>query len=161
MMNELAEAPWIIPLAAAFLISAIVLVNRKRKHPASKSEPAGPLPGIGDSAVPETDMLWGGDAVCRVRLTDVHLPEHSYERTVETSLLIGYSQQADICVGYDRTVSRRHCEIIREGSQLYLRNHSQSNGTLLNGCQVVDKVPLPGGSIIKMGRVELRVELCL
>ena len=49
---------------------------------------------------------------------------------------------------------------MREGSQLYLRNHSQSNGTLLNGCQVVDKVPLSSGSIIKMGRVEMRVELC-
>ena len=83
MIDQLAKAPWIIPLAAVFLISAIVLVNRKRKHPASKSEPAGPLPGVGDSAAPETDMLWGGDAVCRVRLTDVHLPEHSYERTVK------------------------------------------------------------------------------
>ena len=161
MIDQLAKAPWIIPLAAVFLISAIVLVNRKRKHPASKSEPAGPLPGVGDSAAPETDMLWGGDAVCRVRLTDVHLPEHSYERTLETSLLIGYSQQADICVDYDRTVSRRHCEIIRDGAGLYLRNHSQSNGTLLNGCQVAGTVPLSSGSIIKMGRVEMRVEFCL
>lgn len=153
-----------IPLAAAVLIFAIIFVNRRRRHPAARTESGGgaaggPPPDGGDSAV--TDMLWNEDAVYQVRLTDVHLPEHSYERTLETSLLIGYSQQADICVDYDRTVSRRHCEIIRDGAGLYLRNHSQSNGTLLNGCQVAGTVPLSSGSIIKMGRVEMRVEFCL
>ena len=112
-----------------------------------------------DSAGDETVQLWGQNEICRITLTDIHFPEKFYQVSIESSLTIGASQESDICVNYDRTVSRTHCEIIREGKELFLINHSQSNGTLLNGMRVVSKTPLTSGSIIKMGRVEMRIEI--
>lgn len=64
-----------------------------------------------------------------------------------------------LCIDYDKTVPHRHCEIIKEGSEFYLVNHSQSNGTLLDGYRVTNRVSLPSGSIIKMDRVEMRVSI--
>lgn len=112
-----------------------------------------------DSTGDQTVQLWGQDEICHIMLTDVHSPEKFYQMSMESSLIIGASRESDICVNYDRTVSRTHCEIIREGKDLFLINHSQSNGTLLNGMRVVSKTPLTSGSIIKMGRVEMRIEI--
>ena len=106
-----------------------------------------------------TVQLWGQDEICRITLTDIHSPEKFYQVSMGSSLIIGASIESDICVNYDRTVSRTHCEIVWEGGELFLINHSQSNGTLLNGVRVVSKTPLTSGSIITMGRVEMRIEI--
>lgn len=106
-----------------------------------------------------TVQLWGQDDICRITLTDIHSPEKYYQVSMESSLTIGASIGSDICLDYDRTVSRTHCEIVREGKALFLINHSQSNGTLLNGVRVTAKTPLVSGSTIKMGRVEMRIQI--
>ncbi len=75
------------------------------------------------------------------------------------SLMIGLSRECDICVNYDKSVSRRHCEILREGDQFYVVNLSQSNGTMINGNKIMQKTRISNGDVLKLGRVELRVEL--
>ena len=42
---------------------------------------------------------------------------------------------------------------------LMLRNRSHSNITQVDGQRVEDKCPLQSGSILKMGRVQMRVEM--
>jgi len=111
---------------------------------------------VGDD---QTMHVWQDAPTSRITLTDIHAPEHCYQKPITTSVIVGFSRDSDICVNYDKSVSRKHCEIVKEGSSFYLINHSQSNGTLLNGMRVTDKTPLYDGSTIKMGKVEMRIEI--
>lgn len=101
----------------------------------------------------------GGDPAYQVTLTDVQEADRSYRRTIEKSLLVGLSNEADICVNYDRSVSRRHCEILREGDLFFIVNHSRTNGTFLNQQTVMGKTPLSSGDLITMGRVAMRLQI--
>jgi len=155
----------VLALAAAVAAAALILMHKKRKKTAAgpksgpnvRGGPPTPRPDSESGGGAGTIGLWDETSTCRVTLTDIHFPDRSYEKTITTSLTIGFAQESDICVDYDRTVSRRHCEIIRDSSGLYLVNHSQSNGTLLNGYQITARAPLLSGSILKMGRVEMRI----
>lgn len=99
------------------------------------------------------------EAAYQIALTDIQAVSRQYRHTIDDALFIGFSSSMDICVNYDKSVSRRHCEILREGDCFYIVNHSQSNGTFLNCRQVVDKTPVFDGDIITMGRVEMRLEI--
>ncbi len=53
-------------------------------------------------------------------------------------------------------VSRNHCEIHNEGSQIILRDLGSSNGTYMN-CQRVSECELVAGDLIALGKVVLVV----
>lgn len=100
-----------------------------------------------------------GDSAYQIVLTDINTLSRSYRKVIETNVRIGFSNEMDICVNHDRSVSRTHCEILREGDLFYIVNHSRSNGTYLNQQIVLDKTPIASGDIITMGRVELCMEI--
>lgn len=106
-----------------------------------------------------TVHVWDGDALRRVTLTDTRDAARCFQKPIMQSLMIGLSRECDICVNYDKSVSRRHCEILREGDQFYVVNLSQSNGTMINGNKIMQKTRISNGDVLKLGRVELRVEL--
>lgn len=103
--------------------------------------------------------VWSGETSSTITLTDIHTADRCYQKPISKSLIIGLSKDSDICINYDKSVSRTHCEIVKEGNDYYIINHSQSNGTLLNGNRVVAKTPIFSGAVIKMGRVEMRIEI--
>lgn len=94
-----------------------------------------------------------------ITLTDIHAEDKCFQDVIGKSLLIGRSINADIRIDYDQSVSREHCEILREGDSFYIINHSQINRTMLNGERIEKKTPIVDGAIIKMGRVEMRVNI--
>lgn len=96
---------------------------------------------------------------CQVVLTDTLEAGRSFRSPIDRSLLIGFSSGMDISVNYDKSVSRKHCELFREGDLFYIVNHSQSNGTYLNKILVSGRTPISQGDIITMGRVEMRFEI--
>lgn len=104
-----------------------------------------------------TVRIMNKKTACTVTLKDVNNPDKFFQKTIETSLVVGAYPESDICIGYDGTVSGKHCEIILEGGDLYLVNHSRSNGTELNGQTVTQKTRLNSGDRIKMGLVEMYV----
>jgi len=161
-------------LAVAIVVIAVLLVlrTRKKKELFQKLDPeeerrmreedegtqfvSGETELVGDD---QTLHVWQDAPTSKITLTDTHAPEHCYQKPITTSILIGFSRDSDICINYDKSVSRKHCEIVKEGGSFYLINHSQSNGTLLNGMRVTEKTPLYDGSTIKMGKVEMRIEI--
>lgn len=60
---------------------------------------------------------------------------------------------------YDRYVSRRHCEIWMQGGQLKIRDIKASNHTLVNGKQIIGEADIYSGSVITVGKTNLKVEL--
>jgi transcriptional regulator with GAF, ATPase, and Fis domain len=68
---------------------------------------------------------------------------------------IGKSPDNDLVL-VDATVSREHCEIVRDARGYLLRDLGSTNGTLLDGAEVRE-VYLQAGVVISVGRIELKV----
>ncbi len=112
----------------------------------------------------ETMGVW---RVHSVTLTDINSSNRSIRKPIESRLLVGRSAEADIRLENDgtpygqiyQTVSNRHFEILRDEDGYYINNLSNSNGTKLNGVPVIEKTRVNSGDIIKMGNVEMRIDL--
>jgi len=68
---------------------------------------------------------------------------------------IGKSAKNDLVLD-DETVSRAHCEILREARGFLIRDLGSTNGTLLDGAEVREAYLKPG-AVITVGEVELKV----
>ena len=70
--------------------------------------------------------------------------------------VLGRALDADILIGADDAVSRRHAEIAIRAGVCQIRDLDSCNGTLLNG-RLVDRARLKRGDVIVIGETELRV----
>lgn len=120
---------------------------REEHHPA-----AAPMGG-------ETEVLVGAGRQTVLCLEDINQPGRRFEVPLLNSLVIGKNPQlCQVVIDYDKTVSKRHCEIYTDGSMYRIRDLGSTNGTFVNGMRAGDGMDLPGGSILQLGRVELRVQ---
>ena len=67
---------------------------------------------------------------------------------------IGKSDENDIVVG-EETVSRVHCEIVRDPKGYLLRDLNSTNGTFLDGAEIREAY-IRAGSVIAVGTVQLK-----
>ena len=70
-------------------------------------------------------------------------------------LRIGKNPDNDLVLE-DTTVSREHCQIVRDPKGYLVRDLGSTNGTLLDGAEVREGYLRPG-SLITVGRIELKV----
>jgi hypothetical protein len=59
----------------------------------------------------------------------------------------------------DTYVSSYHARLDRRGGEWWLTDLDSRNGTLLNGVPITKAVPLAAGDIIRVGQIELRLEI--
>ena len=57
----------------------------------------------------------------------------------------------------DGSVSSRHAEILRQGSEILVRDLNSTNGTYINGEKISEAVLKPG-QILRFGQVELKID---
>jgi DNA-binding NtrC family response regulator len=72
-------------------------------------------------------------------------------------VLVGQSPACEVQLG-DRLVSRRHAAFELIGARLRLTDLSSTNGTFIQGLNVLDAL-LSGGELVRVGETTLRVEL--
>lgn len=72
---------------------------------------------------------------------------------VHSHTVIGRGSDADITVD-DTSISRRHVEILWDGTRAQVNDLGSTNGSLLNGNRV-SKAPLPPDSVIDIGRTRI------
>ncbi|MCB9619178.1 MAG: sigma 54-dependent Fis family transcriptional regulator [Sandaracinus sp.] len=68
---------------------------------------------------------------------------------------IGKTDDNDLVIR-DQTVSRAHCEILREARGYLIRDLGSTNGTLLDGAEIREAFLRPG-AILTVGKIELKV----
>jgi DNA-binding NtrC family response regulator len=94
--------------------------------------------------------------LARCALTVLSGPDRGLERTIDRDLFrIGKSPENDFVLS-DTTVSRAHCEIVREPKGYLLRDLGSTNGTLLDGAEIKEAWLKPG-AVITVGKVEIKV----
>ena len=101
-----------------------------------------------------------GDERCTVLcISDISHPERRFEVPLRGRVSIGRAPSNQIVLDYERSISGTHCEIFAEGSNWKIRDLHSSNGTYLNGIRLTDAAELTSGSVLKLGRLELLVEI--
>jgi DNA-binding NtrC family response regulator len=73
------------------------------------------------------------------------------------AFLVGQGETCDVRFA-DPRVSRRHAAFDLEGRSLRLTDLGSTNGTLVNGAQIVEAL-LRGGEVVRIGHTSIRVDL--
>ncbi|HKP63172.1 MAG TPA: sigma 54-interacting transcriptional regulator [Polyangiales bacterium] len=94
--------------------------------------------------------------IARCALLSLNGPRRGEEVIIDRECFrIGKSPDNDLVLA-DETVSREHCEIVRDDKGYLLRDLGSTNGTLLDGAEIREGY-LRAGVVIRVGRVELKV----
>ncbi len=94
--------------------------------------------------------------VPRCALVVISGDQKGAEQTIDGDLFrVGKSGDNDLVLS-DSTVSREHCEIVRDQKGYLLRDLGSTNGTLIDGSEVREAY-LQAGAVITVGRVEVKV----
>jgi DNA-binding NtrC family response regulator len=94
-------------------------------------------------------LLAGGD----LTLTVLSGSRKGATLPMRDTIRIGKADDNDLVLG-DDTVSRHHCELVREGTGVRLRDLGSTNGTRVDGTKVGDALLAPG-AVIRVGEVEV------
>ena len=74
----------------------------------------------------------------------------------EEAVIIGRSSDAGIAVA-DRSMSRRHARLFREGQEWLVEDLGSRNGTLLNGRRITEPTPVGVGTALRIGSTTINV----
>ena len=109
----------------------------------------------------KTCRIWNEPMRKTLILTDLNAPAKTFQVPLIDSVIIGRSSKnANLVIDYDRSISAKHCEIqVRPGNKMYMIDLGSSNGTFVNGNRVLTEVEIASGMIIKLGRIEFKLEV--
>lgn len=64
-------------------------------------------------------------------------------------------------IGPDRTVSRRHARILKQGNKVVIEDMNSVNGTFVNGKKLDPYLPeaLRDGDLLRLGRVPIKIKI--
>jgi hypothetical protein len=147
--------------------------KRRQSRPAAASSPViAPYPASAPPGDSHTELLRPQDRFASPENETVFLAnERAITLTysnggqpvrVSVSLfpaIIGRSPNNASVVIDDPSVSRRHVLIDDEEGSFYAANLSETNGALLEGETITDRTLLKHGDILKLGRVEVTVNM--
>ena len=81
--------------------------------------------------------------------TQIKWQDQMLELTMDT-LRLGRGSDNDIVIPED-AVSKYHCQLVREGDDLYLENLNSTNGTFANRGRVMNRFRLSVGDVMTVG----------
>ena len=111
-----------------------------------------------DGSVKEVQLI-NNDRRVILKLTDRANPGRCFETPLLGRVSIGRNPGNQIVLDYERSVSGTHCEIFVAGNVFKVRDLGSKNGTYVDGIQVGDTAEISSGSILKLGRLELTVDM--
>ena len=109
----------------------------------------------------DTHRIWTGEAREYIlHLTDLKNPGQIFQAPIKDSVIIGRNaKEADIVLDHDRSVSGKHCRIKEKDGRFFVEDLQSSNGSLLNGIRILEEMEIYSGSILTLGRLEMKVQI--
>lgn len=95
-----------------------------------------------------------------LRLTDKAKPEKLFRMPLRGTVIIGRrAGEANLVIDYDKSVSGRHCRIREADGRVFVEDMQSANGTMVDGMRIQSETEIVSGSVLTLGRVELKVEI--
>ena len=109
----------------------------------------------------KTDMVWQDRGNPILVLSDIQNTSRRFEVPLSGKVILGRSAYhgCQVVLDYDASVSRQHCEIFMKNGKMKVRDLHSRNGISVNGVPVKEEVDLENGSILTVGKIELKVRL--
>lgn len=166
----------IVVVVIAAVITVILLKKKKGKKQFEPSDEDASNEHISGSKAPEeeteyvgavaeddddrTYVIWNNESTYHIILTDMNAMARRFQVPLEHSVVVGRKAGVcDIVLDYERSVSGRHCEISVRDGRFYLKDLQSANGTFVNGSKVLAETEIYSGSMIKLGRLEMKFEV--
>lgn len=150
---------------AAVAVGTIFLLRRKKERERIKpvtdvqfTSTVTDILGTNESE-DRTVVLVNNDRRLMLSLTDKNNPSRHFEAPLRDKVSIGRASSNHIVLDYEKSVSGSHCEIFLDGISFRVRDLDSRNGTYVDGIRVVGAAEISNGSTIKLGRLELAVEI--
>ena len=151
------------------IVAVVILARRRRERqriqPVADEllAPAGTtdiLPqSYGNPGGGSTVPLVGEERCPMLYLSDLARPDRRFEVPLRGSVSIGRGPANQVVLDYEKSISATHCEIFAEGGSWKIRDLHSSNGTCVNGIRIADTAEITSGSVLRLGRLELLVEI--
>ena len=167
-----AYLPWIgggVAVVAVAAVLTVMLLRRKKERERIKPVAEDTIPtGGATDILPDsyynsgsggTLPLVNGAPCAMLSLSDLDHPEHHFEVPLRSSVSIGRGPSNQIVLDYERSVSGSLCEIFSSGTGWKIRDLNSGNGTYLNGARVTSEAEVTDGSVLKLGRLNLLLEI--
>lgn len=112
----------------------------------------------GDVESERTQFMWDDVKKQDIVILYEEQSGKTFSKEITETLVIGSSSElCDLQIESDRTISRRHCMIIKRGNEYFLKDLNSSNGTYLNGSKVyMDERPVYHEDHIRLGKTDLK-----
>jgi len=142
-------------VAVVSVIFIVVLVVKKPTPPLPPPPPPPEEPAVTPGKVPGVVVSVGR----RVQLTVVggNRPGRTDYVNLTRNAVIGRDRGCDVAFTEDTEMSGRHFELLRADPYIEVRDLGSTNGTLLNGAQLVASKRLEDGDLVRAGRTEIRI----
>lgn len=155
-------------LAALAAVVAIVLVvlHKKKKErivvlPAGQTQDAVTEVMEQTQLDSQTEGIFNNAVGMRtIVLADLYDNARRFELPLGNEpITIGRSHANKVCLDYEPTVSRSQCVITQQNGRVMLSNKSGTSMTVLDGQPLTTDLELRSGSVVKMGRLQMKVEI--
>jgi VWFA-related protein len=83
--------------------------------------------------------------------------QREYGISLASRAFIGRSSDCDLAIADDTEISKKHCELVLEGSYVLINDLNSTNGTFVNGVPVKTGHRLKSGDLVMLGRTEMRI----
>lgn len=160
----------VILIPACIIFFTIVMVRRK-KNRNRQQEAVSVVPEDNHTVIldraqgmddDKTVFMWEREGIQGiVALTDINGGGTVFQKAIDSEIIIGKDESCcDVCIRYDKTISRRHCKIRRWGNEFFISDEGSSNGTSVNGKRITgEPVELASDDVITMGRTQFKFQI--
>ena len=149
-----------------FLMSTLKHINKKSSELGSKNisnEDVSSTRALNDTiddSDGSTRLLYQAVEGVDITLEDRADPTKYYRACIRDKIIVGRSSKlCDVVISHDDSVSSKHCELFLRGDDLYVRDLSSSNGTIVNQQKVYQEIKLNSGDILKLGQLSLFLQI--
>lgn len=80
----------------------------------------------------------------------------SFRLLLSGNRTLGRSEENDISIVDDRTISARHCELVQQENGLAVRDLGSTNGTFVNNFQIGELTAIRDGDMLRIGQTSIQ-----
>ena len=95
-----------------------------------------------------------------IMLEAINNPGIAFRKAIDVELIIGRKPGCDIIIGNDKTISSRHCKIVKRGNEgFFIEDCNSANGTYINNRKLIGSQRISTGDIVEIGQMRYRLTI--
>lgn len=106
-----------------------------------------------------TEYLFSQNKGAAVTLISCSEDEHILEFRVEKEIVIGRSDEADVIINFDNSISKKHCTITYSDGKIMVNDLQSANKTYINNIEITQMSELRSGDVLRLGRTSFNVDI--